>query len=302
MRLLIYGASGIQGRGVAEQLLAHGDTVRIVTRAAARVAGLVAAGAQVIEAEPTDAARLRAAGRDVDAAFLQFSAAIPDATLLAIARQLLTAARDAQIPHIVVTTSTIVPERLTGLGRPDAKYRLVELIQELTPYAVVLKPTQFLENFSQGLRQAVLAGVIPYPIPADVPIAWMAVADQAAFAVAALQRPALAGQQLAIGGPEALTGPELAARFSQTLGRPVQYLPVPPAAFAQQLTPLLGADVAAALTEMLVYTGGEGAAHAAPDLAAALAALPVSLTSIDRWMAVQDWTMPGVAATDEVPS
>ncbi len=59
---------------------------------------------------------------------------------------------------------------------------------------------------------------------ADYPVSWLSRDDLAAFVVAALARPELAGNWFDLGGPDTPTGPELAAILSDAAGRNVHYV------------------------------------------------------------------------------
>ena len=68
MKLLSYGATGSQGRPVAEKLLAAGHEVRILTRDPSKVEGLK--GAEVVQGDMADAASLAAATEGREGVFL----------------------------------------------------------------------------------------------------------------------------------------------------------------------------------------------------------------------------------------
>jgi NAD(P)H dehydrogenase (quinone) len=284
MTVLVYGATGTQGGPVARQLLDRGVAVRAVTRSADRAARLAAAGAEVVEADLTDPESLLPATKGVDAVFLQVPAGVTSAALVELTRAALLAVRDAGAPHLVLTTSSVVPAAPTGVPYADAKLSMVELVKELVPHAVLLHPGIYLDNLSGPLRPAIEQGVIPYPIPADVPVAWLPADDAAAFAVAALERPQLAGQRFELGGAEALTGPELAALVSTAAGRPVHYQPIPPAVFGEQLAPFMGEQAAREIAAMYEWEGGHGTALLRPVSAETRAALPVTLTPLADWL------------------
>ena len=279
----VFGATGTQGAPVAERLMRREVKIRPIVRSADKAMSLAARGADVTTANLTDAAAVAKACEGVDAAFLMFSASVPDAEWLQHARNALRALREARVDRIVVTTSTVVPSARVGLSRPDAKVELLEPVRELTPNATVLSPTFFLENFSTALRSAVLAGAIPQALPEDVEVRYLSLDDQAAFVVEALDRPELAGRYLRIGGAEALTGTALAARFADALGRVVSYRAIPVEAFRVQLVPTLGETVTDSLTGMLSFAGGAGATLLSPDLAPTLSALPVTTDSVVAW-------------------
>jgi uncharacterized protein YbjT (DUF2867 family) len=285
MTVLVYGSTGSQGGPVARALLEQGGAVRVLVRDPARAAELAAAGAEVVTGDLVDVASLAAANVGVDAAFVVISASVPPREYVLHARNALTAARDARVPHVVVSTSGIVTDDDADVAILKAKQDLLRLVADLTPHAVVLEPTIYLDNFAYVYRPAIEQGVIPQPLPADVPVAYVSLDDAAAYTVAALDRPDLAGRRLSITGPEALTGHELAERFARHLGRPVHYVAADPAEFARQVEPFLGAEIADALAQMYAYEGGPAARHLAPDTAATRAALPIEQPGVDAWIA-----------------
>ena len=284
MRVLVYGATGTQGAPVARRLLDRGDEVRVLTRDPGRAQGWTEAGAEVVAGDLRDGTGLARAHAGVDAVFVQLSASVAPAGIPRMARAALTAARDARVGHVVVTSSSVIPPKRTGVAAPDARVELLEVIRELAPRAVVLRPTLLLDNFSGPLRPALEGGVVPQGVPASVPVAYLSADDQAAFAVAALDRPELGGELLPIAGPDAVTGPTLAAVLGAALGRPLVYAALTPEQVRQALA-FVGEEVAAAVAQMYQWEGTEGADQLAPDLTRTREALGVEPTPLAAWAA-----------------
>lgn len=94
--------------------------------------------------------------------------------------------------------------------------------------SVVIRPTLCYEIFlGPWIRPAIIgSGVVAFPLPAQFPMSWISAAETAAYAVAALDRPDLAGKEFDVGGPEALTGDGVAARFADHMERPTTYVPI----------------------------------------------------------------------------
>ena len=88
-------------------------------------------------------------------------------------------------------------------------------------------------------------GVPAYPLPADRRVSWISWEEAAAYAVAALKRSDLATRKplFQTGGPQALTGPELAAVMQRVLDRPVSFVAVPLHQFEAGLNASLGVPV-----------------------------------------------------------
>ena len=282
MHVLVYGATGTQGGPVARRLLERGDRVRVLTRQRAAAAAWAERGAQVARADLRDSSGLVAAHEGVDAVFLQISASVSPPQIPLMARAALTAARDAGVAHIVMTSSSVIPPARTGVEAPDARVELLETVREVLPRTVVLRPTLLLDNFSGPLRPALDGGVVPQGIPADVPVAYISAEDQAAYAVAALDRPELAGELLPIAGGEAVTGPQLAKVLGEAMGTQLAYVPLSQSEVPDALA-FAGPVVAAAVAEMYAWEGTEGADQLAPDLTRTRHALGVMPTPLADW-------------------
>lgn len=93
---------------------------------------------------------------------------------------------------------------------------------------------------------------MPQGIPADVPVAYISAEDQAAYAVAALDRPQLAGELFPIAGAEAVTGPELASILGEAMGTPLAYVPLSQDQVREALA-FAGPQVAAAVAQMYAW-------------------------------------------------
>lgn len=282
-KILVYGATGEQGSVVARQLIAKQYPVRVIVRSSQKLPPDLAGAVEVITADFTNQAALTAATQGVGGVFLQIPATLAPADMVTFTQRALTAVRDAGQPHTVFTISSVVPDAPTGLAGPDARRTMVELVRKLAPQTVVLSPTLYADNFSGPLRQAIDYGVIPQGIPADVPVAYLSLTDQASFVVAAIERPEVAGRYLRIAGPDALTGPELAARLSRVLGKPLQYQAMDPVTVIGMLGPVIGHTVAGQVAEMYNWEGTDGSALLNPDLSETLALLPIELTSFEAW-------------------
>ena len=82
-----------------------------------------------------------------------------------------------------------------------------------------------MENFFfPNFRGPILEGTLNWELRPDTRLAMIAVDDIGAFAALALERPdEFIGRAIEIGGDE-LTPPEVAERYSEAIGRPVQFV------------------------------------------------------------------------------
>lgn len=108
--------------------------------------------------------------------------------------------------------------------------------------AVVIQPTSFLDNLTEpwAIGAIVNDGVMAYPAAPDVRISWISRRSLGDFVAAALRAPGFEGRVFDVGGPQAISGIELAAAVGAAAVRPVGYAELPLADFAASLNHAFG--------------------------------------------------------------
>jgi NAD(P)H dehydrogenase (quinone) len=292
-RILVYGATGVQGRPVARRLLQAGHNVRILVRNPAKADALRQAGAEIAIGDLSDPASLQAANQGIDAVFLHLPLEFDKAVGVRYGRNAIDAAKAAGVSHLVFSTSGQMPDSLTEIAAFEFKRDIQTYLQQSGVPSIILRPTLYMENFAgpwtaPGIVQQ---GIVAYPLPSRFKQAWISVDDVAALAVAALQRPELAGSSFDVGGPEVLDGDAIAERFATVFKRPVHYYPIPLDAFEQQLNAALGAPAGTEVTQTYRWVEANLETHSPiADMQSVLQQLPVELTSLEAWIRQQDWS------------
>jgi uncharacterized protein YbjT (DUF2867 family) len=235
MNIVMHGATGSQGAPVAAHLTAAGHTVRPATRATG------------VDLE--DRASLEAAYTGADAVVLQLPL-VYDERALAMGDNAARAAEAAGVRHLVINASGPIPPEPVGIPFIDARHRAAAAdVGRVT----VLQPATYLENLNgpASAHRVIRDGVIAYPVPAEVPLAWMSVLDLAVAVERALVR-SVAGWFALPGAP--ITGHELARCVGEALGRRVRWQTIAPEELGEALRPHLGdhaADGTAAMYRMI---------------------------------------------------
>jgi len=170
---------------------------------------------------------------------------------------------------------------LSALGveqGPEVGQRAVELALPGTlPESVILRPTWFMENFSEGIfaQSIIEADVIALPA-GDAAYSLVSTADIAAVAAVVLTEDGHAGAEPAITGPAAITHAEAAETIGAARGRPVRYVDVAPEDFRAQLLSF-GVDPGYAAILVMLFEGGRaGAASAVLDTVERLTGRPAT--------------------------
>ncbi|GAA3399954.1 SDR family oxidoreductase [Paenibacillus hodogayensis] len=280
--VLVFGAGGLQGGAVAAKLLEAGNTVKTVVRSEEKAERLRKAGLEAIAADLADLDGIRKAYEGVDRVFVTLPVEFNAAKLADYTRNIVEAAKEAKVKLLVANTSVRVPDDAGGVTALQVKRELIDTIRASGIPSIILEPTLYYENFH---LPGVLSGnVLAYPVPADSPIAWIGIDEAAAYAVEALGRPELAGRTIPIGGPEALTGQELAERFTAALGRDIQFYSLPVPVFEQAVGSLLGAESGAGLAGLYAWIGDNASRLAEPGAGSELSSGGLTLSS---WIKTQ---------------
>lgn len=232
--ILVFGATGPQGRPVAEKLVAEGYKVRALVRDAAKAKDLAATGVEIVAGDMTDRASVSAAMRGQDGVFLLVSfvtGRIEHATTVI----------DVAVKHgirkiVWNATGSIVPVP-TGNPAIDMRRDVLAALERSGIPFVALQPTVYMENFLLPFVAGEVAqnDTLAYPMPKAVRCQWISHLDAASFAVAAFKRESAENLVIEISGPERLTGPEIAVRFSKGLERGIGFRPMPPKEFGALL-------------------------------------------------------------------
>ena len=221
MTILVTGATGRVGRHVVQQLVNRGAAVRVLVRDPSKAD--FPASVEVVSGDLLDIDSLRAAFAGVSTLFLLNAVAGDEFTQALIA---LNVARESGVERVVYL-SVIHADRFVNVPHFAVKFGAERMIQQMGFSATILRPAYFIDN-ELTIKDVVLDhGVYPMPI-GDKGLAMVDARDIAEVAAIELIRRDQAPGKLPVEiinlvGPETLTGSDVAAIWSDVLGRPVVY-------------------------------------------------------------------------------
>jgi len=233
MTILVTGATGTVGRHVVEQLTQRGADVRALVRDP--VKARFPTGVAVVQGDLLDIDSLRSAFSGVSTLFL-LNAVVPDEFTQALIA--LNIAREAGIQRIVYL-SVIHSDRYVNVPHFAGKFAVERMIEQMGLGATILRPAYFMNN-DVTIKDVVTGyGVYPMPIGGKglAMIDARDIGEVAAIELLRREQSAtpLPLERLNLVGPDTLTGAEVAAIWTEVLGRPITYAGDDTAGFEQNL-------------------------------------------------------------------
>ncbi|CAO3358177.1 SDR family oxidoreductase [Azospirillum palustre] len=233
MTILVTGATGRVGRHVVDQLVKRGADVRVLTRDPSKAA--FPAGVDVVQGDMLDIDALRAAFRGVRTLFL-LNAVTGDEFTQALVT--LNIAREAGVERVVYQ-SVFEADRAVNVPHFAVKFGAERMLDQMGFSATILRPSYFIDN--ELMIKDVITGHGVYPMPiGSKGVAMVDARDIAEVAAIELIRRDRAPGKLPVDiinlvGPDTLTGPQVAAIWSDLLGRTVVYGGDDPSGFEQTI-------------------------------------------------------------------
>lgn len=225
MRVVIFGATGVQGAAQVNAAARAGHDVVAVSR---NPKPTTVDGKQVetAAADFTDGEAIKKALKGADrllvnlpsTSFHQAEPIFEGATLIG------NAAKEAGIPLIVFNTSMPVPVESQDVKAQDDRRIMKKLLRDSGVPVIVLQPVCYLDNLLEGWALGPLRDndTVKYCHKPTLRSSWICHQDVAALMLSAMERPHLAGRDIIIGGPQTVTLQQLTDKLSAGWGRPLK--------------------------------------------------------------------------------
>jgi uncharacterized protein YbjT (DUF2867 family) len=217
MSVLVVGGTGTQGSRIVLELLARGETPRVLTRSPARLATLPTnVHGAVGDTRKPETLPPALAGMGAVVLITALSATEEQEGLAVVE-----AAKAAGVKRIVFLSIHDV-EKVPEAPHFLAKIRIQEAIERSGLRYTFVMPNNFYDN-DHWYRKALLDhGIYPQPF-GDAGVSRVDVRDIAEATATVLTEPGHDGQRYPLAGPDILTATGTAATWARHLGREVRY-------------------------------------------------------------------------------
>lgn len=236
MKILVTGATGQQGGAVIDHLLSgefgqhevYGLTRDLTDE---RAQELVSQGVHIVEGDMRDYDRMVSLLGGVDGVFC-VTTFFEEGTDEELAQGLAVADAAAKtgIEHFVY--SSVDGAERSPLAHFQSKFAVERRVRELDLPATIIRPGYFMQNFV-WLASDIEQGQLSLPVSAETVFHLVDSDDIGRAAAAAFADPErFLGESFELVG-DALTAAEIADRFADALGRPVEFVSIPSAEYRE---------------------------------------------------------------------
>ena len=231
--ILVTGATGNVGLELVKRLFDRSLPVRAFVRDRSRARAIAFPGIELVEGDFSRPETFTRALDGVDQLFLLIPSS---ADAEQQQRNFVDVAKRLRVKHIVKLSQ--FGANASAPGRFQRYHAGVEhhILKSRIPYTF-LRPNLFMQALL-NFRSTIASQGTFYAPAGDARISIIDVRDIASVAVAALTRSEHENQTYELTGPEALTHAEMAAEFSEALGKSVKYVDVPSETMLQTLLDL----------------------------------------------------------------
>ncbi|PSN71508.1 NAD(P)-binding protein [Corynespora cassiicola Philippines] len=292
MRVVVFGASGIQGAHQVELLSREGHEVVAVSR---NPKPLTVDGKEVRTASVdfNDAAAISKVLQGAERVFVNlpstsFNHSEP---IIAAAKAIGEAAKSVGVGLIVFNTSMPVSDQPQDIKAQDDRREMRRLLRESGVPVISIQPVVYLDNLLEGWALPPIRdqNKIVYCHKPDLKVSWICHHDVAQLMMVAMHRPELAGRNFAVGGPETVRLEQLTAKLSHAWGRKLEYECQTVSDFCEKISKTMqgrGLATEKIVSQMFKAYTYYNEAKDEPfniDMGPVLETLPVELTSIEEW-------------------
>lgn len=254
-KICVLGAPADQGQPLVAELLRHGFAVTAGVRRADAMVATPFPDLPTVHADITNADAMASAFAGQDAAAFHLPFEFDRARAAHFGVQIAEGAKRAGLKKLVFNTACYVADHDLDLSAHDGRRDIERALEETGIPCVFIEPTVFMDNQYRIWNRPLIMreGIFAYPAKPDLLINWVCLEDVAQAMRRALQTDAADGRHVPLGGPEALTGDQVAANLSEAIGRPVRFQSLAPEEFAARMSELVTGS--REVTPLSIYDG-----------------------------------------------
>ena len=235
--ILLTGVTGKTGGATAKELVDKGVPLRALVRDEAKAAELKAAGVELLVGDLCDKAIVQKAMEGVEKATL----ILPNSEQQKdMEMQFVDLATDAGVKHVVKLSSLEAREDATT-PIPSRHYEVEQYLKNSPLSWTMVRPNFFMQNLLGCGATIKSMGKFFLPLGNGTTV-MMDCRDVGATIAEVLTSEGHEGKSYDISGPELLNFHEVADRFSEVLGKPIEYVNQDWAEYSEKVAPFMSSE------------------------------------------------------------
>ena len=297
-KVLVLGASADQGLPLVAALKEQGVKPIAGARRLDAMQATAFPDLPTVLADITDQSSLEAAFSQVDAVAMHLPFAHDFKLAESFGHNIARAAAAAGLKKIVFNTSCVVADEDLGVTAHDGRRSIEKSIRDCGVDYVILRPAVFMDNMIRVWCKPTIvnADSFVYPASDELKVSWICLDDVGKLSACAVVNEDLTRETLTVGGPQALTGHEVAKVISEVSGRTVTFNSLAPQVFAENMSEMVtgSREVPAGspyhgMAKFYNWYNDQAESPVKVEPSSFLHKLPVTLTSFSEWATQQDW-------------
>ena len=224
MKILVIGGTGHVGSEVVRELKKRDADVRVLVRKADEKS---LPGVEMAVGDLLDPVSIEKALKGVDKLYLLNAVTPDELTQGLIAYDL---AKRMKLKRVVYH-SVFRVDQFKDVPHFASKLAIENALREFAVLFTIIRPNYFMQNDASLKDPLTTAGIYPMPL-GPTGVSAVDVRDIAEAAAIALTSDGHEGKTFNLNGPEVLSGPKVAAVWSDLLGKPIRYAGVGLGAFS----------------------------------------------------------------------
>jgi uncharacterized protein YbjT (DUF2867 family) len=294
MRVIVFGASGVQGAHQVPVLVRAGHDVVAVSRNP-KPLSIDGKPVSTFAADFSDTDAITRVLTGADAIFLNLPSTSfnPSPPILQAAKDIGTIAKSCNVQLIVFNTSMPVPDEPQDIKAQDDRREMRHLLRDSGVPVISIQPVVYLDNLLEGWALPPIRDrhTVVYCHKPSLRVSWICHHDVAQLMTACLSRPdlAAAGRNIPVGGPETVVLAELTRKLSRAWGKELTCENQTVANFCDRIGETMrgrGLETERIVSQMFKAYTYYNEAEDEPfnvDMQEVLRELPVQLTRIEEW-------------------
>ncbi len=289
-KIFISGATGFQGGAIVREIIAKGNNVTSLTSSEEKVVSKT--NLEILKGSFENKESIKEALKNVEAAVFTIPLVFDVEKAKEYTSNFVEAAKEENVPLVVYNASFDLPTEETGFLALDMKIEIKNILDASKLNVITLVPDIYIDNIAAPWSIPVLHehSIVPYPVKSEKKLPWISHNDLAKYVSSAVDKPALAGEVLPIGG-NLLTGEEISEVISKELGKPLNFVSVTPNDFEQQISPAFGELAGREISNLYRYVESNRETLTQKAFLDSQEKLGVTPESLEDWAKSVNWNL-----------